>query len=185
MICDALCLTACRFWCLIRPLSAYRRLGGIGRRARLKIEFFGVWVRVPQPVRSTGREGGALALPSLCFWSCAYGPVHSERGGFRAACARVFGCSGVRVFGVLSGCRRARAAARENALPRWAAGRCDGVMSSPVRQMKSLALKTGRVPMMSRATAQRVMMKPVTTGSFRASSPGSGFSQYIARMILK
>lgn len=102
-----------------------------------------------------------------------------------ASAPRALGCTGVRVFGVLSGCRRARAAARENALPRWAAGRCDGVMSSPVRQMKSLALKTGRVPMMSRATAQRVMMKPVTTGSFRASSPGSGFSQYIARMILK
>ena len=27
-----------------------RRFGGIGRRARLKIEYYCVWVRVPQPL---------------------------------------------------------------------------------------------------------------------------------------
>ena len=31
------------------------QLGGIGRRARLKIEFFGVWVRVPQLVQKRPR----------------------------------------------------------------------------------------------------------------------------------
>lgn len=37
---------------LFNTATAFARcqLGGIGRRARLKIEFYGVWVRVPQLV---------------------------------------------------------------------------------------------------------------------------------------
>ncbi len=42
-----------------------RQLGGIGRRARLKIEFERVWVRVPQLVGKQPRSKSAVAL---FFW---------------------------------------------------------------------------------------------------------------------
>ena len=35
---------------LVFSVRPERRFGGIGRRARLKIEYLRVWVRVPQPL---------------------------------------------------------------------------------------------------------------------------------------
>ena len=48
---------------MVFSLPPERRFGGIGRRARLKIEYLRVWVRVPQPLFSEQ----ARSLRGSCF----------------------------------------------------------------------------------------------------------------------
>ena len=54
------------FCAFVFPRAPERRFGGIGRRARLKIEYLRVWVRVPQPLLF-GKQNHTPASVVFCF----------------------------------------------------------------------------------------------------------------------